>query len=132
MTRTPVALAMLLLASGAGFAQTCDTIRAQIEAKVRAGGVQQFTLTTVDMGAKVTGKVVGTCDLGTKQIVYLAGPPAGGTAAPAAGATPAAGTAPAVAAAPAARATPTPKKAQPPILTECRDGTVSMGGDCKP
>ena len=125
MTRTALALALatLMMASGATSAQTCDTIRAQIEAKVRAGGVQQFTLTTVDMGAKVAGKVVGTCDLGTKQIVYTAGPPAGGGAS----------AAPAVTAAPAAvRPTPTPKKTQPPILTECRDGTVSLGGDCKP
>jgi Protein of unknown function (DUF1161) len=127
MTRTAMALATLTLLSSASFAETCDTIRAQIDAKVRAAGVQQFTLTTVDAGAKVAGKVVGSCDLGTKQIVYSQGP-AAGSAAPTAAAGSTGTPTPATA---RAAPTPTPKKAQQPILTECRDGTVSMGGDCK-
>jgi Protein of unknown function (DUF1161) len=120
MNRPILTLAFLTLASTTSFAETCDTIRAQIETKVRAGGVQQFTLTTVDAGAKVVGKVVGTCDLGTKKIVYAqgAGPVATtGNTAP-------------TTASPAPRAAPAAKK-QEAILTECKDGTVSMGGDCK-
>jgi Protein of unknown function (DUF1161) len=121
MIRSILALAALALPGSPSFAETCEAISAQIEAKVRAGGVEQFTLTTVDTDAKVMGKVVGSCDLGKKKIVYVKG------------AVPVATTGRAVptAATPAVRAAPAPTKKQEAILTECRDGTVSMGGDCK-
>lgn len=102
MTRTALALSAALLAMAwpAGAAETCEAIQARIDAKIRASGVQAFTLRTVDAAAKVDGKVVGSCDLGTKKIVYAQ------TSAP-------------------ARAVPDA------ILTECKDGSVSMGGDCR-
>jgi hypothetical protein len=90
----------------------CEAITAQIDAKIRAAGVSRFTLTTVDADAKVGGKVVGSCDLGTKKIVYEA---AAGDAAGEA-------------------ASPRPPRGHPrdePILTECKDGSVSLGGNCK-
>jgi hypothetical protein len=103
MLRTTLAAAALALAGTAAAASTCESIRAQIDAKIRASGVLSFSLATVDADAKANGKVVGSCDLGTKKIVYLPGSTS-------------------------ARPVNPGKDA---ILTECRDGTVSVGGDCR-
>lgn len=102
-----LAAGALLAWSAASHAQpsSCEGIRDQIDAKVRASGVTGFTLTVVDAQAQVGGRVVGSCELGTKKIVYDRG-----------------------AAAPQPRAKP---KSQP-IITECKDGSVSVGGECKP
>ena len=102
MTRTALALsaALLGLAAPSGAAETCEAIQARIDAKIRAAGVQAFTLRTVDAAAKVDGKVVGSCALGTKKIVYAQG----GAAA---------------------------RPDKDAILTECKDGSVSLGGDCR-
>ena len=59
----------------------CEALMAQIDAKIRAGGVTQFILTTVDASAEAGGRVVGTCDLGTKKIVYEPGPTHGAVSA---------------------------------------------------
>jgi hypothetical protein len=102
MIRTALALIgpLLALAGPAGAAETCEAIQARIDAKIRASGVRAFSLRTVDADAKVGGKVVGSCDLGTKKIVYAqAGAPA--------------------------------KPDKEAIITECKDGTVSVGGDCR-
>jgi hypothetical protein len=118
VTNRFLAAAALLALAGAAHAQAgnCEAIAAQIDAKIRASGVAQFTLTTVDAAADAGGRVVGTCELGTKKIVYEPGPTHG--------------------AVPATRPAqqPAPAPARPrdePMLTECRDGTVRMGGDCR-
>jgi len=49
---------------------TCDALREQIEAKIRAAGVAQFSVTVIDAAASAPGKVVGTCERGTRRIVY--------------------------------------------------------------
>lgn len=106
MLRIRPVLVTLLLSSSASHANNnCDAIRAQIEAKVRSSGVTEFSLSIVEAQARVSGKVVGSCDLGTKQIIYNQGSPA-------------------------APAQPKPKASER-ILTECKDGSVSVGGDCK-
>lgn len=112
-----VAASTLLGVVGSVHAQSqtnCDTLRAEIEAKIAASGVANFSVITVDgadASATASGQVVGSCDLGTKKIVYqrerdAASPP------------------PAATSAPASRGAP--------MLTECKDGSVSMGGTCKP
>ena len=106
MLRRTFTAATLLIASSASLAANCDEIRSQIEAKIKASGATTFTLSTVEADARTTGRVVGSCDLGTKKIVYSAS------------STPAASAA-------------KPKSAGEPILTECKDGSVSIGGDCK-
>jgi hypothetical protein len=85
----------------------CDALMAEIDAKIRAGGVNDFNLAAVDAAdSALAGKVVGSCELGTKKIVYSRpGPPA----------------------APAGPAGPR----REPILTECKDGSVTVGGDCR-
>jgi Protein of unknown function (DUF1161) len=106
-----IALLSTLAAVGAGApagAQTsnCEPLREQIAAKFKAGGLPQVQLLVVDAGTASTGKVVGTCDRGTRKIVQVN-----------------------------SRSVTPPAKAAPgkndPILTECKDGTVSMGGSCR-
>jgi hypothetical protein len=96
-------IAWSFASSASGASSNCDAILAQIDAKIRAGGVSRFSLTTVDADAPVNDKVVGTCDLGTKKIVYAQND---------------------LPAAP-------PRPRSEPILTECKDGSVSVGGDCR-
>ncbi len=108
---------LLACAATASAAQTCDSLAAEIDAKIRAAGVASFTLKTVDIADVLPGKVVGNC--GGKKIVYqkadsdtAAVPPR--PAASAAKAKPGSG-----ARAPAA-----------PVLTECKDGTMAVGATC--
>lgn len=89
-------LAATLALPAAAEGLSCETLREQISAKIRAGGVSQFTLVIADPSAKVDGRVVGSCERGSRKIVYTAGAGRGGDA----------------------------------ILTECKDGTVSVGGRC--
>ena len=113
--RTPLrgllATAPLWLAAAAS-AQTCEAIRERIDSKIRAAGVASFTLQIVDSAASAPGQVVGSCDRGSKKIVYAKG---GGAASE------------------GVRPAPRPpaRGKSEPILTECKDGTVSMGGDCR-
>jgi hypothetical protein len=103
-----IPLACVLAAGTAHGAESCEALRAQIEAKIAAAGVARFTVTTIDAAAPASGQVVGSCELGSKKIVYQReGGPATSTG------------------------TPRPPARSEPILTECKDGTVSVGGDCK-
>jgi hypothetical protein len=109
-------LLTLLLAGTASAASTCEELRTQIEAKIRANGVASFSVGVVDAGASAPGRVVGSCDRGARKIVYVQHPPAGsGTPGDATPGRP-----------------PAPEKRDPvPILTECADGTVKVNGDCR-
>jgi len=67
---------------------SCDDLKSQIDAKLQAKGVTSYTLTIVpvaqaaapvaasapasasDPAKKTEGKVVGTCEGDTKQIIY--------------------------------------------------------------
>ena len=51
----------------------CDEVKARIEDKIKKNGVEKFTLTIVDKGGQVDGKVVGNCDNEQKLIVYKKG-----------------------------------------------------------
>ncbi|MDO9146279.1 MAG: DUF1161 domain-containing protein [Hydrogenophaga sp.] len=127
MLKSTLLLFALTMSATAGHAaDNCEPLRARIEAQIAGTGVTGFTVTTLDAAADVPGKVVGSCGNGAKKIVYARG-----------------STAPVVrAVAPAAQAlappvTPKPrltKKAtrDEDMLTECKDGTVSRGGSCKP
>lgn len=109
-------LVAMLLASSASAASTCEELRAQIEAKIRANGVAAFSVGIFDAGASAPGSVVGSCDGGARKIVYLQHRPSGGP--PPSDA--------------AQRRPNAPAKRDPvPILTECADGTVKVNGDCR-
>ena len=66
-------VAMLVMGlSGSVWAQRkpCEELKAEIDAKIRKNGIENFTLDVVDKDAQAEGKVVGTCDGQTKKIVY--------------------------------------------------------------
>ena len=51
----------------------CGELKGEIEAKIKKNGVEKFTLDIVEKDAQADGKVVGTCDGGSKKIVYKRG-----------------------------------------------------------
>ena len=76
MIRPMVAVLALGLAGSAwaqGQKKPCDELKGEIEAKIKKNGVDMFTLDIVDKDAQADGKVVGSCDGGTKKIVYKRG-----------------------------------------------------------
>lgn len=111
----PLALALAgiaaTVAAPAHGAESCDALRTQIESKIAAAGVARFTVTVVDASASANGQVVGSCELGSKKIVYEkdAGPDRGTATVP-----------------------PSPSPSSDgAMLTECKDGSVSRGGNCR-
>ena len=72
---TMAAMALAVFAASPAWAQRkdCNDLKGEIEAKIKKNGVDKFTLDIVDKDAQAEGKVVGTCDGGTKKIVYKRG-----------------------------------------------------------
>ena len=70
-----IVAALVLGLSGSTWAQSkpCEELKAEIEAKIKKNGVEKFTLDIVDADKQAEGKVVGTCEGGTKKIVYKRG-----------------------------------------------------------
>lgn len=67
-----LALAGLALpALGAG--KPCEELKAEIDAKIKANGVASYTLEIVGNDEVKDRKVVGSCDGGTRKIVYQRG-----------------------------------------------------------
>jgi len=74
MYKTAFAL-LLALAVTPALAQRkdCEELKGEIDAKIKKNGVDKFSLDVVDADKQSDGKVVGTCDGGTKKIVYKRG-----------------------------------------------------------
>ena len=68
-----VAASMLIASPALAQVKPCEELKSEIEAKIKNNGVKDFTLTIVDKDQAEDGKVVGTCDGGTKKIVYKRG-----------------------------------------------------------
>jgi len=70
-----IAIAALLLIASPVLAQVkpCEELKGEIDAKIKNNGVPAFTTTIVDKDAAEDGKVVGTCEGGSKKIVYKRG-----------------------------------------------------------
>ena len=70
-----LAAALVLGLSATAWAEgkDCGELKGEIEAKIKKNGVEKFTLEIVDKDAQADGKVVGTCEAGTKKIVYKKG-----------------------------------------------------------
>ncbi|MEG1340164.1 MAG: DUF1161 domain-containing protein [Pseudomonas sp.] len=74
MKKLVVALGLMALAGTALAAgKPCEELKGEIAAKLDAKGVSGYSLEIVDKGAASGGKVVGTCEGGTKEIVYKRG-----------------------------------------------------------
>lgn len=54
-------------------AQSCDELKSQIEAKLKTKGVKTYTLEIVAAAEVKDQKVVGSCEMGKKKIVYKKG-----------------------------------------------------------
>ena len=86
MNRT-ILFCILSAAAGSAFAaKPCEELKSEIAAKLDAKHVAGYSLQVVSKSDEGTGTVVGTCEGGTKKIVYSrgAGNADGGTAASAA------------------------------------------------
>ena len=76
MKRTALALCLCLVAvplPATAQRKACEELKAEIEAKIKANGVAAFTLDVVAADQVKDEKVVGSCDGGTKKIVYTRG-----------------------------------------------------------
>jgi hypothetical protein len=71
--RRPLVFAFLLFASVSGYAfaaKPCEDLKGEIAKTLDAKGVKAYTLDIVAKDKEVEGKVVGSCEGGTKKIVY--------------------------------------------------------------
>lgn len=60
-----------VLSVAPAFAQKdCEELKAAIATKVESKGVTAYTLEIIAKSEKVKGRVVGSCELGTKKIIY--------------------------------------------------------------
>ena len=132
----PAAVLAAALASFStpSYADNCDGLRVQIDAKIKAAGVTSYSVVVVDAAASAPGKVVGSCARGLKKIMYTTNAMSAVAPAVAPAAAPAAAPIAATSApvkAPAKKPALAVGKSGDAILTECKDGTVSAGGSCK-
>lgn len=68
-----VALAASFAAAPAFARKSCDELKAEIEAKFKEKGVANYTLEIVANDGVADQQVVGSCDGGTRKIVYRRG-----------------------------------------------------------
>ncbi len=76
--KVQMVVAALLLSCAYATAQeparkSCEDLKAEIGKKLEAKGVTSYSLDIVDKGKESDGKVVGSCDGGTKSLVYKRG-----------------------------------------------------------
>jgi hypothetical protein len=68
-----LAIGLSLVAAPVLAEKPCEKLKAEIEAKLKAKGVEAFTLEIVPKEKVKDEKVVGSCDGGTKKITYKRG-----------------------------------------------------------
>lgn len=73
MKKFLLAVGLLSIAGTAMAAKNCEELKGEIEAKIKANNVPHYSLDVVEKGASADGKVVGSCEGGTKEIVYKRG-----------------------------------------------------------
>lgn len=116
MSKLPLIAAILLGGSAASHALTCEALKSEIDRKIQSSGVTRYSLVVSDVQASAPGKQVGTCENGTRKIMYTPLAPAGGAAA---------GVSPV-----STGAAPAPRRGKGLVLTECKEGYT--GPDCQP
>jgi hypothetical protein len=67
---TLAAISFLPACSYAQAAKPCEELKSEIATKLDAKGVKSYSLEIVPKDQDMDGKVVGTCEGGTKKIVY--------------------------------------------------------------
>ncbi len=75
MKKLVLAVCLLSLAGTAMAAgKPCDELKADLDAKLQAKGIKSYSLEVVAKGSAAdNNKVIGSCDAGTKEIVYKRG-----------------------------------------------------------
>jgi hypothetical protein len=73
MTKQWSAVLLTLVSATSFAAKNCEELKSEIDAKLQAKGVANYTLTIVAADAPEDGRVVGTCGGGTQKIVYKKG-----------------------------------------------------------
>ena len=73
MKKLIVAVILLMIATPAFAMKACEELKSEIDAKLKAKGVKSYSLEIVPNDQVKDGKVVGSCDGGTKKIVYKRG-----------------------------------------------------------
>ena len=68
-----LALALALAATPVLARKSCEALKEEIEAKLKSKGVKSWTIEIVGKDEQKEGRVVGTCDGGTKKLVYNRG-----------------------------------------------------------
>ncbi len=73
--RTLIAAAALLLIAWSAFAavKPCEELKSEIDAKLQKKGVKSYSLEIVASDAVKDEKMVGTCEGGSKKIIYKRG-----------------------------------------------------------
>jgi hypothetical protein len=74
MKKLLLAAGLLSIAGGALAAgKPCDELKSEIDAKIQAKGASGYSLEVADKGTASGAQVVGTCEGGTKEIIYKKG-----------------------------------------------------------
>jgi len=68
-----VAAVMLMMATPALAMKPCEELKSEIDAKLQAKGVKNYSLEIVPNDKVKDEKIVGSCDGGTKKIIYKRG-----------------------------------------------------------
>ena len=62
--------ALLSLTASAAWATPCDTVKEQVDARIKGHGVKSYSLDVVPAAEVKDQKVVGSCEGGARKIVY--------------------------------------------------------------
>ena len=73
MKNLMVAAALLMIATPASGMKPCEELQSEIDAKLQAKGVKGYSLEIVPNDKVKDEKIVGSCDGGTKKIIYKRG-----------------------------------------------------------
>jgi hypothetical protein len=73
MKNLVIAAAMLMIATPAFGMKSCEELKSEIDAKLQAKSVKSYSLEIVPNDKVKDEKVVGSCDGGTKKIIYKRG-----------------------------------------------------------
>ena len=73
MKKMIVAVGLLAVAVSAFASKPCDELKSEIDAKLQAKGVKGYTLDVIPTDQVKDQKVIGSCEGGTKKIVYKRG-----------------------------------------------------------
>jgi hypothetical protein len=66
-------LSLSVVAAPAWAGKSCEALKSEIDAKIQGHGVKTYTLDVVGNDAVGDAKVVGSCEGGSKKVIYKRG-----------------------------------------------------------